>query len=349
MLSLTLMTQPFRIGLIGADIIGQLRARAVGRIAHARLVAVAAANQDEAEAVRREHPNVRVLPDGESLAKDDAIDGVIITTDSVTHEPLGLACLHAGKHVLCGTPLANNVAQCQRLIDAAHSARRCLATGFMLRHTPAARLARQLVDSGAIGRVDHVRAFHGHSGTEYFGPQWKVDAREIGGGTLMSGGNHLIDLVRWFLGDASEIVGFATEGVWHQPGCEDNAFLLMHTADGRVGQLQASWTEWRGYRYYVDVYGTDGYVRFGYSPLWLIHAQGKRGERMKVRRCFFPGFQIIERLRGWQWSLGNAQEADIRDWIAAAVAGSEAPASGRDGLEAVRAAQIVKRLAPEQL
>ena len=70
---------------------------------------------------------------------------------------------------------------------------------------------------------------------------------------------------------------------------------------------------------------------------------------MKVKRCFFPGFQIMERLRGWQWSLGNAQEADVRDWIAAAVAGSEAPASGRDGLEAVRAAQIVKRLAPEQL
>jgi predicted dehydrogenase len=163
---------------------------------------------------------------------------------------------------------------------------------------------------------------------------------------LMDGGNHLIDMVRWFMGDVSEIVGFATESVWRQHGCEDNGFLLMRTADGRVGQVQASWSEWRGYRYSVDVYGTDGYVRFGYSPLWLVHATGKRGERMNVRRHIFPGFQLIERLRGWQWSVAKMQEADLRDWIEAAASGSEAPASSRDGLEAVRAAQAVARECP---
>jgi predicted dehydrogenase len=305
---------------------------------------MAAAGGDKADAIRREHPGLVVLPDGERMAREAGIDGVIITAPAVTHEPLGLACLRAGKHVLCEKPLAMNVEQCQRLVDAAATAKRCLATGFMMRHTPAARLARRLVDSGAIGRVDHVRAFHGHSGTEYYGPNWKVDVAEIGGGTLMGGANHLIDQIRWFLGDVTEVVGFATEGVWRQRGCEDNGFLLLRTADGRVGQLQGSWTEWRGYRYYVDVYGTDGYVRFGFSPLWLIHAQGKRGEHMKVRRYIFPLYQIVERLRGWEWSLSNAQEGDLRDWIAAASNGSEAPASGRDGMAAVRAALSVQRL-----
>ena len=84
-------------------------------------------------------------------------------------------------------------------------------------------------------------------------------------------------------------------------------------------------------------------MRFGYSPLWLVHAQGTRGERMKVSRHFFPGFQVVERLRGWQWSVARAQEADLRDWIAAAPSVIDAPASGRDGLEAVRAAQAVVR------
>jgi predicted dehydrogenase len=338
-----MQTEPFRIGLIGAGINGQLRARAIRRIPHARLVALAAADPEQSKAFLREHPGLRIFPDGQSLVAADGIDGVVITTPPVTHKPLGIACLQAGKHVLCEKPLAMSVEECQGLIDAAQAARRCLATGFMLRHMPAARLARQLVDSGAIGQVNHVRAFHGHSGTEYFGPNWKVEAREIGGGCLMDGGNHLIDMVRWFLGDASRITGVATEGVWHQHGCEDNGFLLMRTSDGRVGQLQASWSEWRGYRYFVDVYGTDGYVRFGYSPLWLIHAQGKRGERMKIRRHFFPGFQVIERVRGWQWSVTNAKEADLRDWIDAAITGREASASARDGLEAVRAAQTVER------
>jgi predicted dehydrogenase len=337
---------PFRIGLIGSGITGQLRARAVRQIAHARLVALAGADPKEAEAIHREHPGLRILADGESLAREDEIDGAVITTAAATHQPLALACLRAGKHVLCEKPLAVTIEACQRLIDAARVAQRCLATGFFLRHSPAARLARQLVDSGTIGRVNHVRVFHGHSGTEYFGPNWKVDVKQTGGGCLMDGGNHLIDMLRWFLGDVSEIVGFATESVWRQRGCEDNGFLLMRTADGRVGQVHASWSEWRGYRYSVDVYGTDGYVRFGYSPLWLVHATGKRGERMKVRRHIFPAFQVIERLRGWQWSVAKMQEADLRDWIEAAASGSEAPASGRDGLEAVRAAQTVARECP---
>ena len=139
------MTQPFRIGLIGADIIGQLRARAVGRIAHARLVAVAAANRNEAEAVRREHPNVRVLPDGESLAKDDAIDGVIITTDPVTHEPLGLvvpsrrearALRDASGKQRCAVPATDRcrslgkALSCDRVHAAAHASRpACTAVG----------------------------------------------------------------------------------------------------------------------------------------------------------------------------------------------------------------------------
>jgi predicted dehydrogenase len=337
---------PLRIGLIGGGITGQLRAQALRRIADARLVAIAAVDQKEADTARREHPGLRILANGETLAKDDGIDAVIITTPAATHESLGIACLGAGKHLLCEKPLAVDVEACRRLIDAARAANRCLATGFFLRHSPAARLARRLIDSGTIGRVNHVRVFHGHSGTEYFGPNWKVNAEDTGGGCLMDGGNHLIDMVRWFLGDVSEIVGFASESVWRQRGCEDNGFLLMRTADGRVGQVQASWSEWRGYRYTVDVYGTDGYVRFGYSPLWLGHATGKRGERMKVRRHIFPAFQVIERLRGWRWSVAKMQEADLRDWIKAAISGCEAPANGRDGLEAVRAAQAVARESP---
>lgn len=352
------MSAAFRIGLIGTGTTGQLRARAIRRIAHARLVAVAGSGsgsgsgsgpgsgsaREEADAILDQHPQARFLQEGERLAAEAGIDGVVITTPPVTHEPLVLAALQSGKHVLCEKPLAMDVEACRRLVGAAGAANRCLATGFMLRHTPAAQLARRLVDSGSIGQVNHVRAFHGHSGTEYFGPNLAVDAAETGGGCLMDGGNHLIDMVRWFLGDFSTIGGFATEHVWRQPGCEDNGFLLMRTADGRVGQLQASWSEWRGYRYAVEVYGTDGCVRFGYSPLWLVHAAGRRGERMRVRRHFFPAFQVIERLRGWQWSVTNALEADLRGWIAAASSGAEAPASGRDGLEAVRAAQSVERL-----
>ena len=332
-----------QLGLIGAGATGQLRARALRRLPQARLVAVADQNQELAKAVAAEHPGVRVVREPESLAKDSAIDGVIISTPPVSHETLGLKCLRAGKHVLCEKPLAISVTACQRLVDAALDAGLVLATGFTLRQTPAARLARRLVDSGAIGTLDHVRAFHGHSGAEYFGPSWTLDSAITGGGTLMDGGIHMIDLLRWFLGDAQTVVGFATGHVWRMPGCEDNGFLLIQNADGRIGQLHSSWTEWRGYRYRVELYGEEGYVRFGYSPLWLVHARAKPGERPKIQRHFFPRYQILERLRGWRWSVEETLVRDTADWLHAISTESEAPASGRDGLEAVRIAQSVER------
>jgi predicted dehydrogenase len=289
---------------------------------------------------------VRSAGDGLAVAEVDDVDAVILSTPPADHEVVGLACLEAGKHVLCEKPLAVSVEACERLVAAAEEHGVCLATGFTLRQTPAARLARSLVDEGAIGEIDHVRTFHGHAGGKDFGPAWITDATVTGGGTLMDNGIHMIDQVRWFLGDVVEAVGYGSGHTWRKPGCEDNAFVLMKSASGRVGTLHSSWTEWRGYGYRVEIYGTAGYVRFGYAPLWLVEARGIPGGRMKRRVHVFAKYQVMERFRGWQWSFGETLVEDLRDWLGAIRQGAQAPASGMDGLEAVRIAQGISRLEP---
>jgi predicted dehydrogenase len=335
-----------RVALVGAGMIGQHRARALARVEGARLVAVADRREDAARTLAAEHPGVRVLGDGRAVAADDTIDAVILSTPPVDHGPIGLACLEAGQHLLVEKPLAPDVATAEALVAAAERAGRCLATGFTLRQTPAARLARRLVDEGRIGELDHVRAFHGHRGGGDFGPPWITDAAVTGGGTLMDNGIHMIDLARWFLGDAAESVGYGSEHVWQKPGCEDNGFVLLRNAAGRVATVHSSWTEWRGYGYRVEIYGTHGSVRFGYSPLWLVETRGTPGESMKRRFHLFPVYQVRERLQGWQWSFEQTLVADLRDWVEAIRAGRLAPASGVDGLEAVRIAQGIARGAP---
>jgi predicted dehydrogenase len=329
---------PLRIGLIGAGMIGTFRARALGAVKDARLSAVADADPDRARRLAH-RANATVYDNGGALASAPDIDAVILSTPPALHEPLGLACLRAGKHLLVEKPLAVSVEACENLVEAAERAGLCLATGFTLRQTPAARLARRLVDEGAIGAVVHVRAFHGHRGGPDFGPAWVTDATVSGGGTLMDNGIHVIDLARWFLGDVGEVSGLAAGSVWHKPGCEDNSFLLMRATSGAIGCVHSSWTEWRGYGYRVEVYGAHGFMRFGYPPLWLTWGQGEPGMKMRTRRRVFAAYQVIERLRGWQWSLIETLRLDIEDWVAAIRAGRPAPASGRDGLEAVRAAK----------
>lgn len=333
-----------RIGLAGAGMIGRFRARALEKIPAVELVAVADPDETRARALIGGR-DLRVVADGTAFARDPEIDAVVVSVPPIGHESIGVACLRAGKHVLCEKPLAASVAACEALVDAAEAGGACLATGFTLRHTPAARLARHLVDAGAIGEVDHVRAYHGHAGGDDFGPGWIVDQSVSGGGTLMDNGIHMIDLARWFLGgDVKAMTGFATHHVWQQPGCEDNGFVLMRNEKNRVASVQSSWSEWHGYGYRVEVYGTRGGVRFGYAPLWLVHTQGQPGGGMKTRRHFFPRYQVIERVKGWEWSLVETLVADLEDWIAAILTGGTPSASGDDGLEAVRIAQGVERL-----
>jgi predicted dehydrogenase len=334
--------RPIRVGLIGAGMIGQMRARAIAKLpADLRLVAVADPRRELAQKLAGGVAGVRVYDDGLALAADVDVDAVIISTPPAMHEKLGLACLRAGKAVLCEKPLADSVEACERLVKAADEAGVCLATGFTLRQTPAAQLARQLVDAGAIGDIDHVRGFHGHRGGSDFGPPWITDRAMTGGGTLMDNGIHLIDLARWFLGEIEEVTGMASNHSWHKDGCEDNGFVLMRNRRGQIASVQSSWTEWRGYRWRMELYGTEGAIRFGFPPMWLSHARGKPGETMKFKHHLFPRYQVLERLKGWEWSLIETLVLDLRDWVDAICTGQPPRASGRDGLEAVRIARSV--------
>lgn len=335
--------RPVRVGVIGAGLIGRLRARAVGQVPGLRLAAVADTRMELVRHVVGSRKDVAIFSDGAALAVDPNVDAVIVATPPNSHRPLGLACLDAGKHVLCEKPLAPTPADCEELVLAADRAGVRLSTGFNLRYTRAARRARQLFDEGAIGALDYVRAYHGHPGGSEFTHDWVFDREVTGGGALMDNGIHLIDLVRWFLGGAAEVTGYATNHVWHKPGCEDNGFLLLKNAEDRVALFQASWTEWRGYHYRVELYGTDGFIRFGYPPLHLVHGSRTANGRVRKRRYIFPSYQIFERVRGWEWGLVETLAGELTDWATAIGGGPEAPASGHDGLEAVRIAHAARR------
>jgi predicted dehydrogenase len=330
--------RPVRVGLIGAGDIGLLRARALAKVPGLRLAAVADVREELARRAAALSPGARVLGDGAALAQDPEVDAVIVSTPPSSHERLAVPCLRAGKHVLCEKPLATTLEACAALVRAAEEAGVSLATGFNLRYTRAAQLARRLLNEGAIGELDHVRSFHGHPGGKEFTHDWILDRRVTGGGTLMDNGIHLIDLTRWFLGEVESVKGFATNHTWRREGCEDNGFLLLKSDHGRVATLQASWTEWRGYGYRVELYGTEGFISFGYPPLLLVHGRRSESGGAKLTRHFFGAYQVAERLRGWEWALLETLVADLEGWGRALAEGTRPPIDGRDGLEAVRIA-----------
>jgi predicted dehydrogenase len=128
--------------------------------------------------------------------------------------------------------------------------------GFNHRHHRAFRRAREIVDTGALGALTHVRARYGHGGRLGYEKEWRFDPTISGGGEAIDQGIHLIDLARWFLGDFAVVEGAVPTYYWDAP-VEDNAFFLLRTASSQVASLHASWTEWKN-TFSFELFGLHG-------------------------------------------------------------------------------------------
>ena len=328
-----------RFGLIGAGEMGALRARALERIAGASLVI--AADLDPVRAAR-------VAPEGAAdprfLLERADVDAVLVSTPPDLHEPHTLAALEAGKHVLCEKPLAPTPEAARRMIETARRNGRILATGFNQRYFPNLRRVQDYIEQGRIGRVLHVRAYAGHRGLPEFRSPAERDPAVIGGGALMDNGIHLIDHVRRLAGDFDEVRGFASEAVWKSAGAEDNGVAILTAKDGRWASLHASWSEWRGYRFWIQVYGEKGAVRASYGPLYAELAEVDPDGRPRGReRSFFPAENVREKLGGWRATLLRTFEDELRDFIRSAAGAATPAATGFDGYRAVEIAHAVRR------
>lgn len=332
-----------RYALVGCGWAGELRAQALGRLAGASLVAVTDVDASRAAALAKAH-GAAVEPSWSRLVSRDDVEAVIVSTPPNTHAEVCVAALERSRHVLCEKPLARNPEECERLVAVADRAGVLLATGFNYRFYPAIRKARELLDSGRIGDLDHVRGYAGHPGGDEFTHSWVHDPEVMGGGALLDNGIHLVDLTRYFLGEVAEVKGYASGNVWGFPGCEDNGFALLRSPEGKVGTLQASWSEWRGYRFHVEIFGTRGCIRASYPPMATRVAwRPQEGGSLRRKTFLFPVFQILERIRSHRWTMLGSFQNELRAFEQASRGGAAPVARGRDGLRAVQIAHAVYR------
>ena len=337
-----------RIAVIGAGVIGRLRAENVKD--HPATALVGLVDVDQA-LVTREAARLGTTPFTDHRRMLDAVrpDAVIVSSPVTLHEAMCRDAFAAGCHVLVEKPLANTVAACEAILAAAAAAGRVLAVGFNHRFYPAARFAREVVASGRIGTLDHVRVFGGHDGLRNFRADWMYQGELSGGGAMMDVGIHLTDLACHLAGDVTEAYGVASGAIWQVPGSEDNAMAVLKTAGGVPIFYQATWTEWRGYGWRVDVYGDRGMVRASYAPMYheLVLRDPATGALRKTREFYLEGI-VREKLRGWETTTSRSFALELEDFLRR-VRGEQAreAADGWAGLRANLIAQAVYRSSRE--
>jgi predicted dehydrogenase len=241
------------VAIIGCGLVGRKRA---AQLAGGRLVACADADFARAQQLAAQHSGAEAAKDWRDVVARKDVNIVIVATPHYLLAPITLAAVQAGKHVLVEKPAAHHPEELDEIERAAKWAGVLVRVGFNHRYHPTFQKARELVDAGALGELMFVRARYGHGGRVGYDREWRADPKFAGGGELLEQGVHIIDLARWFLGEFTEVEGFAHTYFWNQK-LDDNGFMLLKTAKKQVAFMHASCTEWKN-TFSFEIYGKVG-------------------------------------------------------------------------------------------
>ena len=139
----------------------------------------------------------------EMFQKMPEIDLVSVCTWNNAHAPASIAALNAGKHVLCEKPMAMNAKEAQAMQEAAEKNKRILQVGFVRRFGNDAAVIRDFAKKGNLGELYYARASYIRRNGNPGG--WFGDKARSGGGPLIDLGVHIIDLVRYLMGNPKPV------------------------------------------------------------------------------------------------------------------------------------------------
>ena len=247
-----------RIGVIGAGGISHAHVKGYQSNEGVEIVAVADVFVDKAQEWANRYGVEHVFDDHRKLLRMDEIDAVSVCTFNKAHAQPTVDALNAGKHVFCEKPPGRDVADIARVIacEKKHPGLK-LKYGFNHRYHDSIRDALEILHSGDLGEVINLRGVYGKSQLITFDQSsWRTERKLAGGGVLLDQGIHMVDLLRLFAGEFTDVHSFVSNSVWNHD-VEDNAYALMRTQDGKVAMLHSSASQWR-HRFGLEITLTKG-------------------------------------------------------------------------------------------
>jgi predicted dehydrogenase len=248
-----------KVGIAGFGVVGKRRKACIDRNPHLQMVAVC----DRAFVQTGVFEDgVKYFQDYKSLLAQD-LDLLIVCLTNEVAPKVTIAGLEHGLHVFCEKPPGRDVEDIVQVIrvERSHPSLK-LMYGFNHRYHDSVRDALRIVRAGDMGNIINMRGVYGKSKLVTFNqPDWRTKREIAGGGVLLDQGIHMVDLMRLFAGEFTEVHSFISNSHWGYD-VEDNAYALMKTASGVVGMLNSSATQWR-HRFNLDINLDKGSIILG--------------------------------------------------------------------------------------
>ena len=235
-----------RLGIIGLGNMGSEHCRLIlgGKCPEVKLAAAADLRPERREWAKEALPaGTRIYGDGRELIRGGDCDAVLIAVPHYQHEPLAVAALEAGLHVLCEKPAAVQASCADRMIRAAEKAGKTLTFMFNQRTNCVYRAMKALLESGEMGalkRMNWIVTDWYRTQQYYDSGSWRATWAGEGGGVLLNQCPHQLDLLIWLCGMPCAVTARCLEGKWHRIEVEDDVSALLEFPDGATGVFVAS-------------------------------------------------------------------------------------------------------------
>ena len=311
-----------RVCLIGCGRAGMIHARSyAGSAGGAELAAVCDPMKENLDAARQELNVPLLYTDYREAMANPGIDAVIVVTPTQFHREIVVAAAQAHKHVFCEKPMASTVEECDEMIEACSANGVKLQLGFMRRFDRNFRRGKEMLDSGAIGKVTLLKS-------NTYGPSrpkpWMFDVRR-NYGPIGEVNSHDFDTLRWYAGSEVRMIHAighnfrSPEVAAEYPEYYDTCSVLLEFENGIVGSITGAQYVGYGYDSRTEILGTKGIIKVGSQ------------DANAVQTITAEGGIRTDSVDSWRTLFRDAYLEEDRAFIRAILDDTEPEVTGYDG------------------
>lgn len=373
------MAKELRVGLVGYGFMGRTHSNGYKRVNdffpelehRAVLQAVCGRTEDKTKAFAQQWQYKSYETDWRKMIERDDIDAIDICTPNDQHAEIAIAAAEAGKMVLCEKPLARTTEESLPMVEAVEKAGVANTVWYNYRRVPAVTLAKQIIDSGKLGRIFHYRANFLQDWTINAdlpvggAALWRLDAKAAGSGVTGDLLAHCIDTAIWLNGSIEDVSAMtetfikertnSQTGQKEAVGVDDACVFHCHFENGSLGLFESSRYA-RGHKalYTFEINGEHASIRWDLHDLnrleYFDHrdesiVRGWRsihvtdGDQPYMDKWWVPGLCV-----GYEHTFVH----QVADFIRGVETGEPCAPTFRDALETAKVCDAVLKSAAER-
>lgn len=232
-----------KVGIAGYGVVGKRRRHFIDL--HPNLKTIAVCDKNFTSNAGTIVDGIMCFQNYNQLLENSELDILFVCLPNDIAPLATIAGLHKNLHVFCEKPPGRTIQDIKDVIEQEKMRSHLkLMYGFNHRYHESVKEALRIVRNKEMGEVINMRGVYGKSKILSFESDWRTQRNIAGGGILLDQGIHMVDLMRLFAGEFTQVFSFISNHFWNHD-VEDNAYALMKTESEIVAMLHSSATQWR--------------------------------------------------------------------------------------------------------